>query len=421
MNDKKLGGNKPFPFINMQSSTILVVLVILYFFIITSYIFYNFSSNPGTCFRCHLLRPSVESFKKSTHSNFGCYICHSKAGVVGDIAGRLSLFRETYIYFRGEYKKPLNPRGELYKKIEDRNCEKCHSPMRPVTARNGIVINHKVHKENNIQCSQCHNRIAHPLDITSRYLKTEKISSKAPYKDGAAMISCMKCHTGSAKNPPDECLICHTEDFRVPANCRICHGHETEKLKPESHNTEGYAKSDHEPLAKSKPEYCLRCHQKVFCDECHQMSGLKISILRKEKIIFHPPGSHFKLDFFPPIHGDEAKQRGKEYCYQCHKEKMCSDCHGIEMPHPGNYLKTHGKVVKEETFEKRCQGCHENRNVFCESGCHHRGWNPALGPLKETHSQVVALNGIEYCYNCHTPVFCAVCHVSGIKKDMFVK
>ena len=360
------------------------------------------------------------SFKKSSHSRFECYTCHSKVGYISNVANRFLLFKETYWYFRAEYPRPLNRDGNLYKTVKDEICEQCHSPLRPISSRKGVVINHNVHKENNVQCTRCHNRVAHPIDITAKYLKAGKISSKIPYRDGAAMISCMRCHTGDKNSPPDECLACHTKDFRVPGNCRICHGHETEKLKPESHKVVGYAKSSHEPLARSKPKYCLKCHQKAFCDECHYVNRIKISI-PEEEIIFHPPQSHFRVDFFPPIHGDEAKEKGKKYCYQCHRKKMCNDCHGIKMPHPGNYLKIHGKVVKKESFEKRCQRCHKNRNVFCESGCHHRGWNPALGPLKETHSQVVALNGVEYCYNCHTPVFCAVCHVSGVKKNVLKK
>lgn len=422
MNNKKTGGNKPFSFIDWRISGILVALIVLYFLIIVSYGFYYFSSNPENCSRCHPLKPSVMSFKKSSHSRFECYTCHSGVGYASRVGKHLSLLKKAYLYFTGEYSKPLNSEGNLYKKIEDQVCEKCHSPLRPVTARNGIVINHKVHKQKGIQCTQCHNRVAHPLDITVRYLRSDGLSSRIPYRDGKAMISCMKCHKGGTGNPPNECIACHTEDFSVPSNCRKCHGHATEMLKPESHSAPGYANSDHEPLAKSKPAYCLRCHEKVFCDECHKKSGLKVNIPQVGKKIFHPPESHFESNFLPPLHGDQAKERGKDYCYQCHRQGFCDRCHnGLVMPHTFEFIEAHGKIVKKESYEKKCQKCHTDRNRFCETGCHHRGWNPALGPLERTHSQVVALNGVNYCYNCHTPVFCAVCHVSGVKKDMFKK
>jgi hypothetical protein len=32
---------------------------------------------------------------------------------------------------------------------------------------------------------------------------------------------------------------------------------------------------------------------------------------------------------------------------------------------------------------------------------------------------VVKINGVTYCLTCHTSIFCAVCHVSGEKKQMF--
>jgi hypothetical protein len=90
------------------------------------------------------------------------------------------------------------------------------------------------------------------------------------------------------------------------------------------------------------------------------------------------------------------------------------------MPHPDVFKPEHGRIMRRLGYNNSCVRCHPNRNQFCESGCHHRGWDPGLGPLERSHPQVVQVNnGVGYCLGCHTSVFCAVCHVRGEKTNMF--
>ena len=42
-----------------------------------------------------------------------------------------------------------------------KQCTQCHSDNRVVTPSPGIIIDHEVHAEKNVNCTICHNRIAH--------------------------------------------------------------------------------------------------------------------------------------------------------------------------------------------------------------------------------------------------------------------
>lgn len=382
---------------------------------------YYVTGQPRTCRQCHELVPAVASHARSLHAQIGCYECHAGGSLAAQSGARLGLLRDLYAHLAKSYEKPLNADGALAARIPDETCERCHSAKREASPRRGVVIDHAIHKKNGVPCTRCHNRSAHLLDVTAQYLIREKIANSVPYRDRTKMAACMECHVGGAGNPPNRCDACHPQQFRLPYNCGSCHTEGLEQLKPQSHFAPDYAKSVHESLAKARTTYCYECHMKSFCDECHAKEKVAVKLPAQTKPQFHKPRSHYEPDFLPPRHGDEAKSQGREVCYQCHTEKFCADCHGgLEMPHPEAFFPQHGATMRKLGYANSCVRCHPNRNNFCESGCHHRGWNPALGPLDRSHPQVVKANGgVGYCLGCHTSVFCAVCHVSGRKTRMF--
>ena len=401
------------------AGTVVVGVIVLALAVVA----YDYTGRPSTCAACHELTPDVESYRKSLHAEVGCYDCHANPGAMAKIASRFGLVSDVYAHVTGSFTKPLNADGKLAGKISDTVCERCHSPKRVASPRRGVIIDHAAHKKKNIPCVRCHNRVAHPLELTAQYLIRERISATIPYRDGTKMASCMECHVGGAGNPPNDCAACHPQQFKLPYNCASCHTESLEQLKPQSHFAPNYAETIHESLAKSRTTYCYECHMRSFCEDCHKKRGVTYVLPAQSKPQFHKPRSHYEPTFLPSGHGDEAKEQGKEVCYQCHTEKFCNDCHGgLEMPHPESFKPEHGKIMEKLGYNNSCVRCHPNRNQFCESGCHHRGWDPSLGPLDRSHPQVVKVNnGVGYCLVCHTSVFCAVCHVTGKKTNMFRK
>jgi hypothetical protein len=409
----------PVYWLRKNRRAVILSLVLLIF---ASLLLYGYIElgNTKKCSICHEMRPSTVSHSKSNHANVSCLTCHFRKGALGSVGlGRLYVLKCFYSHLARNYTTPLNREGDLYKSISSSICTRCHPLKKEFTPRRGILINHEAHAKKGISCTECHNRVSHDLNLTVQEIVKLKYSGSVQIRDRMQMDACMECHTGKKGEPPSRCDACHPQEFRLPYSCASCHENLTE-ITPQDHFQPSYEKQPHARSAKANLMYCLQCHTSQDCDSCHVKQNISLKLPQKRSSEFHKPSSHFERDFMPALHGDQAVQKGKDYCFQCHKPEFCDSCHrGIEMPHPEDFKVEHGKVASEKGFERTCIACHKSRNTFCESGCHHKGWDPSLGPLAKSHPQVVKINGVTYCLTCHTSIFCAVCHVSGEKKQMF--
>ena len=93
----------------------------------------------------------------------------------------------------------------------------------------------------------------------------------------------------------------------------------------------------------------------------------------------------------------------------CHKASFCTDCHGVEMPHPGGWPKTHGATAERD--REVCARCHLEKPDLC-SMCHHKGWEPQKGPWMTQHPLMVRERGTAFCMQCHVATFCTNCHAT---------
>jgi hypothetical protein len=86
----------------------------------------------------------------------------------------------------------------------------------------------------------------------------------------------------------------------------------------------------------------------------------------------------------------------------------------------------HSSLLKAGTVKpQQCLRCHGTASgsttEFCDA-CHHKGSSPTVAWVAKApgqpsqHPVVVRQNGAQACFACHDPVFCATCHVEGIKK-----
>ncbi len=170
----------------------------------------------------------------------------------------------------------------------------------------------------------------------------------------AAVGDCESCHTpysdhGKLAWGKEACGTCHGGvPLPHPANFRSQMGRYVKKA--------GF-------------DTCLQCHNTTEsqerCTPCHEGGPKKV-------VTWHG---------MPFSHENHAKH-GIE-CTTCHTElkahggislspKECNACHGVPMPHPDDFVETHGKLFTEHKLElDTCSTCHEGGmpGKFCQT-CH---------------------------------------------------
>jgi nitrate/TMAO reductase-like tetraheme cytochrome c subunit len=137
------------------------------------------------------------------------------------------------------------------------------------------------------------------------------------------------------------------------------------------------------------PGQCAKCHtDPAFCADCHH--GLRMP---------HP--QHWNK-----THGAVVVDRGKSICVSCHlkdKPTFCIDCHGLPMPHPGGWQSNHGGYALDHP--QTCVKCHGQDSCIKCHGLqmpHPSGW-------LSTHTSV-AKSSPGLCDKCHSSSFCFACH-----------
>ncbi len=157
------------------------------------------TSQPSFCGLCHIVRPDISSWEKSTHSKVKCLACHVEPGFFNLLKEKVGAVKEPILYFTGNYENPLNKESKLAREMSDESCLSCHQMKEKeekITYAMGIIMNHKAHAEVGLRCTQCHNRVAHPIKV---------------YKNFSSMEHCFTCHNGKALK--NDCSLCHTEVF----------------------------------------------------------------------------------------------------------------------------------------------------------------------------------------------------------------
>lgn len=318
------------------------------------------SSNSFCNLFCHSMDNDVNAFHRSAHANVTCMSCHGPGELPELLLEKAMAGKEMLAEFITGYEKPINGESHLAKEFPSEHCERCHAiDIRDVTPSSGLMINHKKHEEKGVNCTYCHNRVAHP--------------KLAGYENYLTMEGCYR--GGGPEGEGEGEAEAQTES---EAEARGCH------------SLAAGAKA---------PGKCEACHTKEFT--------LK-------------PKNHLAADFLPPKHAKMAKG-DREYCNMCHISNFCQNCHGpgVEMPHPAKFIKKdHGTVGNQNPAI--CQRCHLQQQ-FC-TACHHKGFDETKGPFGRPepgrpaqHPLLVKAKGAEACFKCHGPTYCAHCHVTGQK------
>ncbi len=349
---------------------------------------------------CHKVQDdSIIAYQKSTHSEISCMACHMpvNANPIVFVLHKMKALGELYLTVTDKFELPLNPHSHLSlsEEMESDKCTQCHNlKNREVTPSKGIIISHEKHEEakpvaaaeveywNEIQCTWCHNRIAHNEEGWDLTLKNPDGEESHKHENYMTMDACFRCHTLtdtsiSMYKAPGACGKCHPKDF---------------KLKPESHEATSFYPEGHADMAKEMKSEAASALAEFEKRESEAESD-------KEKAPLPPVEAVF-------------------YCTTCHVEAtFCTRCHGMDMPHSTEFKeKKHPEVAK--TKMDKCDLCHNVKKTgytFCNN-CHHgakSNWTfDAKTPWVNQHAKAVTKNGVKGCIGaCHKDTtFCLNCH-----------
>jgi hypothetical protein len=149
-------------------------------------------------------------------------------------------------------------------------------------------------------------------------------------------------------------------------------------------------------------EECVACHKQsgalASCDACHSEKGERERLAKGPWQVTH--GRTWER-----THGMGTL----EWCATCHPAGYCTRCHGVDLPHPAGFGRTHGALAKQP--QSKCLSCHE-KTTLCDS-CHGVEMPHPKGFLAR-HSKIAASEGDPKCLSCHFQRDCAACHTMHI-------
>ena len=177
-----------------------------------------------------------------------------------------------------------------------------------------------------------------PVECTACHKEPDRAKLPA----GPKMPFCMNCHATKGNPKLNECATCHVSinEQTVPltrAGQRI------------PHDSPEIWKHVHGRQATVDPKFCATCHeQQAFCDTCHAQK---------------PPESH-TLTWRQRTHGLQASW-DRQRCAVCHEEDSCQKCHRNTQPQShknfwGKPANRHCVSCHYPPTKTECVVCHEN-------------------------------------------------------------
>lgn len=178
---------------------------------------------------------------------------------------------------------------------------------------------------------------------------------------------CGSCHPGVAHPLEDrhyigtqmaDCTACHRTSALQVETCGTCHVGDGEGGRGASAWRVVHGPNWRSTHGMGTLAGCTDCHAPSYCAQCH---GLALP---------HPAE-------WARSHGTSAAEdRGA--CERCHDPAWCSECHGVEMPHPNGFMPAHPGMVRE-SGPSACYRCHTLS--ACEH-CHVRSSHPPVDGVR---------------------------------------
>ncbi len=329
----------------------------------------------GPCHKVH--DDNTLAYRASSHTNVSCIACHepTNADPITMTLMKIHVLPDLPATILNRYEIPVNPASHVAMKTPDDRCTQCHNlANREATPAEGLLIDHAVHSENDVTCTTCHNRVAHPEEDIELVLGDRK------HENWLTMDACFRCHSlEPGAKAPGACDACHPKGFQ---------------LVPATHRVSGWYKR----FAESKG------HAKAALEESNTVrAAAKLNAEHEPLDPEHAAG---------PVLTPSSEINS---CLTCHKTSFCNDCHKLPMPHPESFAKNHGREGTRNPAA--CGNCHARSATeasgtdFCNA-CHHPRSKPGVS-WRATHRNAVIADGSKGCLECHDSRYCETCHVSG--------
>jgi hypothetical protein len=270
-----------------------------------------------------------------------------------------------------------------------------------------------------VRCVACHESPRPWYETPQRLAERTTQLSRDVYRHVAASRGPSAQTVSTAAGPPpfheghetspmgDEvCLQCHDPNRKATSGFRIRIEH------AEHARRNGSCVSCHYDTAHPEPQRGRALSLMSRCFTCHGRAEQPEASAACE--VCHPAD----FDLRPESHEVPAWKRDhgltgaadKAQCRMCHTEQFCTDCHGVQMPHPEGWARGRsGHAAIAEKNREVCSRCHTEQPDLC-SMCHHKAYDPSKGTWVKQHFLEVRREGTVYCMKCHSPLFCVDCH-----------
>lgn len=226
----------------MNLRTVIVLMVAVVVLGLAGAVAIPVTNHPEFCASCHTIRPSVDSWKTSSHKNVTCVACHVRPGLQGFLEDKVYAgMKDVAITWFGT---PTEPH-DLQAPIDSNVCLGCHRAILRVTevaARDlpkpvkdvGLIMSHRKHMEafekrgQGEGCTTCHARVVHgkpvkgyPIVIPRGHVKLDMEPHHPDHPEGSALwksalADCVRCHdnktTYADKVLSKDCDVCHLPD-----------------------------------------------------------------------------------------------------------------------------------------------------------------------------------------------------------------
>lgn len=200
------------------------------------------TNHPTFCASCHTIKPSHESWVKSSHKDVTCVVCHVRPGVAGWLHDKAwAGTKDVAIALFGRPTEAHNLRA----KVDSNVCLGCHqhilrtsevaprdlpAPVKEV----GLIMSHRKHMEafgtrnRGEGCTTCHAGVVHdrpikgyPIVVPRGHVSTDTKPWSPDYPEGSslrarALEDCFRCHDGKSEHQGKildrKCETCHLPD-----------------------------------------------------------------------------------------------------------------------------------------------------------------------------------------------------------------
>lgn len=197
------------------------------------------TNEPTFCASCHTIKPSYDSWTRSSHREVTCVACHVRPGLRGFLEDKvLAGLEDVAITFFGSPREP----HELVSRVESSVCLGCHRAVlriSEVSVRDlpkpvkdvGLVMSHRTHmaafekRGQGEGCTTCHARVVHgnpikgyPIVIPRGHVSLDDRPHEPDWpRDSplwrSSLADCLRCHDGKT-----------TYEGRVlTKRCETCH------------------------------------------------------------------------------------------------------------------------------------------------------------------------------------------------------